>query len=265
MIRTERGAEPPGLAEIRTNGVAALRRKVANGEEITRADLAGYGVAREVLWQSQHRKCAYCEDSMKFKFEPVEHYRPARRAIRGTEFPDYGYWWLAWTWSNLLFACSICNSSHKRDHFPLEPGSIPLQDPEEPPGLERTVLIDPSRPDDPDPMDLIVFQPVGSRRWIPTGRDGNARGALIVAVLGLDAPAHLTRYAAHVEEYLTPHVEALAAALRAGDDALIEQEWNQAVRHVRRPRPWAALSYDVLDFHFPETVRNEHGLVLSRP
>jgi hypothetical protein len=265
MIRTRRGDEPPSLAPIREAAIAALYEKVQDGDDITREDFAGYQGAREPLWQAQHRKCAYCEDSTKFKFEPVEHYRPAGRAIRGPGFPDYGYWWLAWTWSNLLFACSICNSSHKRDLFPIEPGSVPLVYPELPPGQEKTLLIDPSNPDDPDPMDLIAFQHLGGGRWMPTGREGNARGARIVEILGLDAPAHLTRYAAHVQEYLMPDVDAVRAGIAAGGGPLLEREWAHATRHVRRPRPWAALAHDVIDFYFPLDVREAYGLVLVRP
>lgn len=30
-----------------------------------------------------------------------------------------GYYWLAYSWDNLLYSCSECNTSYKRNHFPL--------------------------------------------------------------------------------------------------------------------------------------------------
>lgn len=264
MIRLERGAEPPPLIQQRNTRLALAREKVAIGTPLTRADLDGYQTAREALYVAQHRKCGYCEDSMKMPYEPVEHFRPALRAFRGPSLPDSGYWWLAWTWENLLFSCAICNSSHKRDQFPLEDGSAVMVAEDPLPSAERPVLIDPADPHAVDPMDLIVFQPVGNR-WVPTGRDGNARGAKIVRLLGLDGPAHLPRYKHHVDEYLVPHIRRLQTSLDREDIDGFRAEWSEACRHVRRVRPWSALAYDVMDHYFPEPERERLGVFLPRP
>ncbi|MEZ4885199.1 MAG: HNH endonuclease [Chitinophagales bacterium] len=45
-----------------------------------------------------HRKCAYCEKSLKDTDRHVEHYRPKAP-----------YFWLAFSWDNLLIACKKCN------------------------------------------------------------------------------------------------------------------------------------------------------------
>lgn len=50
-------------------------------------------------------KCAFCEK--KVEQSHVEHYRPKSK-----------YWWLTYSWDNLLLACSICNS-HKGDEFKI--------------------------------------------------------------------------------------------------------------------------------------------------
>jgi len=50
-----------------------------------------------------HSKCAFCEQ--KIEFPQVEHFRPKNI-----------YYWLAYSWDNLLFACLGCNS-HKNNHF----------------------------------------------------------------------------------------------------------------------------------------------------
>lgn len=50
-----------------------------------------------------HGKCAFCEQ--KIEFPHVEHFRPKNI-----------YYWLTYSWDNLLFACQGCNS-HKNNHF----------------------------------------------------------------------------------------------------------------------------------------------------
>jgi uncharacterized protein (TIGR02646 family) len=50
-----------------------------------------------------HHKCAYCEQ--KVESYDVEHYRPKKI-----------YYWLAYSWDNLLFCCEKCNQK-KSAHF----------------------------------------------------------------------------------------------------------------------------------------------------
>lgn len=264
MIRVARGEEPPELAVERAKRLPLAQQKIANGVKLTRQDLAGYDKAKLRLYASQHRKCAYCEDGTKMPYEPVEHFRPALRAIRGPSFPDGGYWWLAWTWENLLFACSICNSSFKKDLFPLEEGSPVMAPMDALPCSERAILVDPADPLDVDPMDLIVYQPVGSR-WVPTGRDGDARGAEIVKRLGLSDAGHLDRYTAHVDEYLQHHVDRLRRLAELDDVPGFRAAWGDAVRHARPVRMWSALAHDVLDHYFPPPLRARLGVTLQRP
>lgn len=65
-----------------------------------------YQDVKEALKLLYHGKCAYCET-----YDPsphVEHYRPKRG----------GYYWLAYSWDNLIISCSQCNIK-KRDQFPI--------------------------------------------------------------------------------------------------------------------------------------------------
>lgn len=64
-----------------------------------------------------HNKCAYCECR---EYKPdVEHYRPKKR-VTGDQRNIHGYYWLCYEWTNLLPACSACNSrSGKWDKFPI--------------------------------------------------------------------------------------------------------------------------------------------------
>jgi len=65
-----------------------------------------------------NQKCAYCETSIgSVSTGNVDHFRPKAEAIglKGESTPD-GYWWLAYEWENLLFACELCNRN-KRNQF----------------------------------------------------------------------------------------------------------------------------------------------------
>ncbi|MDO6808881.1 HNH endonuclease [Zobellia galactanivorans] len=52
------------------------------------------------------RKCAYCEQ--KIEQSHIEHYRPKKK-----------YYWLAFSWDNLILACPFCNL-YKDIHFDLD-------------------------------------------------------------------------------------------------------------------------------------------------
>jgi hypothetical protein len=71
---------------------------------------------------AQHDKCGFCESKVTHvAFGDVEHFRPkaAFRAIQGDALTRPGYYWLAYEWTNLLFACEPCNRRHKGNLFPL--------------------------------------------------------------------------------------------------------------------------------------------------
>lgn len=58
---------------------------------------------KELLKRLYNRKCAFCE--RKVDYWAVEHYRP--KTV---------YFWLAFSWDNLLYSCQTCNSK-KGDRF----------------------------------------------------------------------------------------------------------------------------------------------------
>jgi uncharacterized protein (TIGR02646 family) len=71
----------------------------------------------------QEGKCCFCEREYECKWSTVEHFRPKTVANRGDGIVDVGYWWLAYDFANLYFACQNCNSP-KKDHFPLVDGTV---------------------------------------------------------------------------------------------------------------------------------------------
>lgn len=71
----------------------------------------------ESLNELYHSKCAYCETNTAAGAPmQVEHYRPKAKVTN--ENNHFGYYWLAYEWSNLLLSCSKCNRG-KGNHFPI--------------------------------------------------------------------------------------------------------------------------------------------------
>ncbi|MEM9459633.1 MAG: hypothetical protein AAGF11_35980 [Myxococcota bacterium] len=144
-------------------------------------------------------KCAYCEQHIRSsQFGDIDHFRPKGRVTEvGTGTPiktrdgleDHpGYYWLAYDWRNLLFACVLCNrptkrtkSGHrigKRDHFPLMDESKRA----EAPGDERDetpLLINPLIE---DPEDHLATTPQGVLYAV----DESPRGQACIDLLGLN-------------------------------------------------------------------------------
>ena len=66
--------------------------------------------ARTQLLAEAHDKCAYCEaPTAVVTYGDIEHYRPKSK-----------YWWQAYSISNYLVSCAICNQRFKKDKFPID-------------------------------------------------------------------------------------------------------------------------------------------------
>lgn len=250
MIRITRPPEPPALAAVRAVRLTAAAAAVAHGHKISFDD---YDLAKPALAAMQHVKCCYCEKrEEQAKHRDVDHYRPKST-----------YWWLAWTWENLLFACVDCNREHKRDQFPRATGDVALLPHEQPPGGELPLLINPAV----DPSGEICFvreKHNGRERWIPRGN--THRGRTTVAVCKLDRPGLLDLYQEHVNRYVRPKAAAVHEASRAAEPRAIVTAWDRATRSLLAPaQPFRALSYDALAVLVAPTLRVQHQLVLVRP
>lgn len=90
------------------------------------------------LYAQHLGKCAFCETRTSAGYPgDVEHFRPksycqqlspasnlndigghAPGRVKGPK--SYGYWWLAYDWSNYLFSCNRCNSIWKKNQFPID-------------------------------------------------------------------------------------------------------------------------------------------------
>jgi uncharacterized protein (TIGR02646 family) len=234
VIKIERTPEPAGLAERREQQLAGLG---ATRPERTAARMAVYQSVKMDLVLMQHHKCCYCDRRVIPVHNDVEHYRPFAR-----------YWWLAWTWENLLFACRACNGKGgKHDQFPLAVGDTALVFPQQPPGSEHPLLVDPTVD---DPRDHVRFAKLPTGRWAPIGLTD--RGRKTIAVLGLGRDAYLDEFEAHVRHVVMPMVKDLKISYSVGLPVSFVALWHRKCAELLDPeRPCLALSEAVLRHEFP--------------
>lgn len=253
MIRIGRTPEPSNLATLRVSRLAQARAALQQGNAL---ELQGYDLVKRDLAAMQHDKCCYCEQLQEgSKYRDVEHYRPKSL-----------YWWLTWTWENLLFACNDCNRTYKRDQFPLEPGCSQLVAEQAPPAGERPLVLDPADPS-VEPTQEIEFRRervAGAERWVPRGL--SPRGRETIRVCGLDRPGLLGLYVAHVNNAVRPKLEAFFTSVKTDDSREMLKAWQTATRGLlARKRPFRALSYDALKVLVSPALRDKYRLTLERP
>lgn len=158
---------------------------------------------KSVFAGAQHDKCGFCEAKPLITgFGDVEHYRPKAEVrdlpndrtklgvsvphratpdgrTRGVLVSDHGYWWLAFTWENWLFACSLCNQTYKGNLWPVResPRGIHCEHCERD---EIPLLLNPF--DGPDPVKHLSY----SRDGMIAERDGSLWGRATIDTCGLD-------------------------------------------------------------------------------
>jgi hypothetical protein len=244
MITVDRGPEPPKLTLVRVSKMRDLRTLIAGGGWPKEID--GYRIVARELWEAQRHKCCYCERVIECNFYDVEHYRPKllvdhcrRQAV------IRGYWWLAFTWENLLFSCKGCNEGKAKGiQFPLTPESIPLAAEQAPSLGERPLLLDPTRECG---IGHIEFRLWPDRKWRPAARNGSAKGRETIRVCMLGRDDLLELYTKHVDRNVRPEADAVARALASGLEGDVREVVNRAsVKLLRRGQPFVGLSYDAL-------------------
>jgi uncharacterized protein (TIGR02646 family) len=242
MIRVRRGAEP---ALVRLRGLHAAQEKVEWGR------LDAYRDVANDLWKSQHQKCCYCEMRLRQVHNDVEHFRPKAEANRGVHCSDtHGYWWLAFTWENLLFSCAACNRPPaKGTQFPLAAGSVALREEEPPPGHEVPLLIDPAAEDG---LDHIEFRQSVGKQWRAFARNGSIKGEETIRVCQLNRDDLITLYTDHVGTLVLPEASDVLVALAGGSRQDVNQAvWRAQKRLLIAGQALSGLSYDALLHYVP--------------
>jgi hypothetical protein len=269
VIRVHRGEEPAELARVRAEKLPALeklaRERLALGNTITGDDVDGYRCVSEHLWKKQHHKCCYCENKIREVHNDVEHHRPKGGANRKPGCTDtHGYWWLAFTWENLLFACRCCNRSEKNDRFPLAPGDTALRPSEQPPGDEHPHLLDPADAAT-NPVEHIQFEyrytvagehghVPGPKQWLARPRDGSPRGAWTIEVCGLNDASVVELRTDHFKDHIQDKVSDLEQAVGGQDRTLVERAFARASAMFAPEREFAALAYDAFRHFIPDAA-----------
>lgn len=110
----------------------------------------GHATVKQALKIAQHHKCCYCEARFDATYSgDVEHYRPKGAIGTGRSKIVPGYYWLAYAWPNLFYACADCNQYRKRASFPLADEAHRARNHHADVALEDPLILDPSGPRDP--------------------------------------------------------------------------------------------------------------------
>jgi uncharacterized protein (TIGR02646 family) len=246
VIAIQKGAAPPGLVRAGEKHTKELCDAYEAAPELYRGAKRKMAVRPSIyaskavkakLEDRHHGKCCYCETLIPkpYAHPHVEHWRPksSSRQVRGKKRIWPGYYWLAYSWDNLLWSCFFCNSTNKDDLFPLvNPAArarhhgMRVED-------EMPAILKPDG--DKDPRDHITFrgdQPFG---LTPLGRK-------TVKVLGLDSPKHGLRH---------DHLEKIKKARELSIDLVVsvEPKLRQHAEHfrdfveeaVRPEKPYSAM------------------------
>lgn len=182
MIQLHRGVIPPSLKRNARRETLLLWKAWRSGKKLNiKASIYAHVEVKRALKKTQHGKCAYCESLNPRSHDVVEHYRP-KRGHRQTErdtLQEPGYFWLAYKWENLLFACDMCNDGgHKQNLFPLKNPEARAAANNPSTSAEIALLINPY---DEDPSEHI-----GWNSDVPFAKDGSEKGEATIRVFGLD-------------------------------------------------------------------------------
>lgn len=185
MIKLQRGAVPEYLNGVQIqHEKKLLEEKFYNisRQERLRFDWSLLQPLKNILHSQYNGKCVYCESRIESDRDgEVENFRP-REGARGFNSNEYApghYWWLAYEWENLLYACQICTQKYKRDYFPLENESFRSRIGAMGDELlsEKPLLIDPASE---NPEEHLEFQEDG------LVIDLSPRGKVTIEILGLN-------------------------------------------------------------------------------
>lgn len=185
-IRKKALAKVPDILLIKGRPALAVLIRRCNGGDIefTSKDfdsaIYGHEEVKQALIKAQDGKCCFCESKIgHISYGDVEHFRPKAGWVQNAEnLNKPGYYWLAYEWDNLLLSCQLCNQRHKKNYFPLLPGSPRAQS-----NLdnnchnEMPIFVHPANED----VETII----SFKEEIPVAVGGNQRGSETISKLGL--------------------------------------------------------------------------------
>ena len=109
MIKVDKNLDlVPNLLK-KENRKIAFEANIQASDYVDTNDRYRVGSVQTRLHDIYSLKCGYCEKKLLDASKPIEHYRPKRG----------GYYWLAYSWDNLLLSCAECNTA-KGNKFPIK-------------------------------------------------------------------------------------------------------------------------------------------------
>jgi len=212
-------------------------------DKFFKSGIYGHPTVKEALIEAQHGKCCYCEWNVTpGAYGDVEHFRPKGKVAEDDAHP--GYYWLAYEWSNLLFACQKCNQRFKRTFFPLRDPSKRARSHHDHDELsqEEPLLI---HPVEEDPQQYVGFY-----KQEAISIDGKLRGKTTIEVFGLNRiellEARLFRYSGVEMLYrITRHTEKRSVP----PDILIDAQMGLRDA-IKDHAPYASMARSALVNHF---------------
>ncbi len=186
MILVDAAVDGPSVLDPASPAVIDALAALANHHQspdkvpptLAPADPALYAHAEVLaaLNESFHGKCGYCETPVdSLQVANVDHYRPTSDAIGADGSVDHpSYWWLAYSWPNLVLSCRDCQRTKGR-RFPVVAGRLRFGQPE----TEEALLLDPRAAGDA-PDKVLIFASDG------TVSSADKRGRTSIDVLGLN-------------------------------------------------------------------------------
>lgn len=254
MIRIVRGSEPDKLAQLRIAKLSALG---SLGRDPSAKDIVGYKVVANELWHAQHYKCCYCEQKVPMGFNDVEHYRPKCRADRRPGCTStHGYWWLAFSWDNLLFSCPSCNRTAKNDLFPLLQGSISLLNPLMPPGDEYPLLLDPGSIINPvehiEYTEITIGKNGSTTQWWARPRNASIYGGKTIEVCKLNRQELLELRNDYFCGTVRPQIEIMNDLIINLQIQALRHEFKRACQLLEPRNPYVGFTYDALRKKIPD-------------
>jgi uncharacterized protein (TIGR02646 family) len=196
---------------------------------------------KNALKRVQHNKCCYCEGDFEAHYAgDVEHYRPKGAIGSGKSSIKPGYYWLAYRWDNLYYACADCNQYRKRAAFPLADERRRALDHHANLADEDPLLLDPGGTR--NPRDHIKFK-LDVPIWT------SEAGRTTVASIKLDREALCTRRRKHLKllEVLLQIVRLLQHDAREESISAVRDARSSLLSYLRPEAEFFAATQDYLD------------------
>jgi uncharacterized protein (TIGR02646 family) len=206
----------------------------------------GHKTVKRLLLGAQHQKCCFCEKNQRDEPGAIEHFRPkngylSQRGEKRLRKP--GYYWLAYDWNNLYFVCHPCNTSYKKNLFPLRDSANRARSHHDDISLESPLLLDPGGAE--DPRNHIVFD-----NDVPRGISVIGRETILIC--GLDRAA----LNEDRKEWLKELKHRILLLLE--EPNLRRQTKERAIKYLKdaqRPeKPYSSAAFDYIN-QFPDIVR----------